>query len=136
MRRLHVLALLLVSIIFAGCSSQGEIIRVGEPTVEDTDNEIEVVIKGHEITNEISDESNIEEVKKVVDQIDSIERPDRTVSEPPETFFELYESDNSVSVFQYYLWMQPDGGAILMDSSENFFEVDAENTTTLKEALE
>lgn len=86
MRPLHVLALLLVSIIFAGCSSQGEVIRVGEPTVEDADNEQEVVIKGHEITNEITDESNIEEVKKVVDQIDSIERPDRTLSEPPETF--------------------------------------------------
>lgn len=120
----------------SGCSNPEQIIRVGEPTVGESDTEREYTIEGCALTHEIQDEDVVNEIKGIIEQIDSVDQPDIIISEPPEVFFELFEPDNFVAIFRYYLWYRAEGGAILEDSNGNYFSVDKEQAENLKEALE
>ncbi|MEC3884972.1 hypothetical protein VKA52_14645 [Halobacillus sp. HZG1] len=118
-----------------GCSSPDQIIRVGQPSTENSENEKGYSIQGSSITQEIKDEEKVNRVKVIFESFKSIEEPTDITFRKPNVFFEVYEPNNSVSVHQAYLWYKAEGGAVTSKTTnENeYYEITAEQASTLKD---
>lgn len=131
MRYLYQLIFLCLLVLVSGCSSPSEIIRIGEPSTQKTDNHPGYIIEGHNNLKEIKNEVDIKEIKRIIETSKKINEPVDVISNPPSVFLELFEPDKSVSLFSYYLWRQSDAGAVIMNSEGVYFEIDEEQTKIL-----
>lgn len=131
MHDLFRLTLLCLFILVSGCSSPSEVIRVAEPLTQKSDDSPGYIIEGHTHLKEIKNENEIKEIKEIIGNSKNINEPTDIISAPPSVFFELYEPENSVSIFRYFLWHESGKGAVIMDSEGIYFELNKEQTKTL-----
>ncbi|WP_082232749.1 hypothetical protein [Halobacillus massiliensis] len=132
--RYFILGILIVLVI-SGCDSQPEAVRAGDPVIEETEENGEYTIEGHEIYKEIVTQEEIKQVKILIDQFESMNKSPEKVSAPPDLFFELYEPENSVSIHQFYVWTNTKGRATVRNSDGDYYRVNEEDTETLLELL-
>lgn len=124
----EVLPILLILIMFTGCSVD-EVIRVGTPF---GDNGTE----GVKFHNEMKDSESIEALRKVIDKVKEIEKPE-DLDKEPKIFFSLDIPKEGIAEIRLYVWYQDDGSSILYnDGSDSYFTLTKKQTKELKSILE
>ncbi|MCM3745180.1 hypothetical protein M3193_13655 [Sporosarcina luteola] len=118
---------LILPVIFSGCSSSDEVIRVGTPVNG---------IEGIKINKEIKDSESIEALRAIIRKRTEIEEPKDLDSEP-DTFFSLDRPKEGIAELWLYVYYQDDGSSILSNDGVNgYFALSKEQTNELRSILE
>ncbi|WP_085506572.1 hypothetical protein [Thalassobacillus devorans] len=128
------LLVLTAALLLTGCSTPSEVIRVGEPDMEE-DGDQGYIVKGHTIVKELENKEDVQQVKQIMKNADKIEEPYNHRDEPHDIFLELYAPDNHVAIQRAYLWYKQEGKAVMMNGDEEYFEVSEGQVETLQHYL-
>lgn len=129
------LATAIFAILLGGCSSDGEVIRVGAPFQEDE-------TSGIKFHTDITDAELITDLRGIINTEKEVEQP-ADLTGLADTFFTLDIPEEGVSEIWRYVWYQEDGSTILSNDSlagdenedQDFFILTADQTEELKRIL-
>lgn len=129
-------AIFILCVTLTGCSSDEEVIRIGDPFLEEG-------TSGVEIHTDITEPDVVKKLRDIINSEKETKRPDNLIAQA-DTFFTLDIPKDSVSEIWRYVWYQENGSAILSnedivdDSTDNqkFYALTAEQATELKGIIE
>ena len=127
------IAIAVLAITLAGCSSNDEVIRIGTPFQEDE-------TSGVKFHADITASESITDLRDIMNTEKEVEQPE-DLSSLADTFFTLDIPEEGVSEISRYVWYQEDGSTILSNDDlagnedQNFFILTADQTEELKHIL-
>ncbi|PKH12113.1 hypothetical protein [Planomicrobium sp. MB-3u-38] len=127
------IAIAVLAITLAGCSSNDEVIRIGTPFQEDE-------TSGVKFHTDITNTESITDLRDIMNTEKEVEQP-ADLSSLADTFFTLDIREEGVSEISRYVWYQEDGSTILSNDDlagnedQNFFILTADQTEELKHIL-
>lgn len=125
----------ILALTLAGCSSDGEVIRVGTPYQEDE-------TSGIKFHTDITDAELITDLRDIINTEKEMEQP-ADLTGLADSFFTLDIPEEGVSLIQRYIWYREDGSTILSNDSlagdknggQDFFVLTADQTEELKRII-
>lgn len=137
MRKIKLLiATALLTASLTGCSSEGEVIRIGEPYLKDE-------TSGVKFHTDVTDPDAIAALRDLVSTEKETEKPEDLLAQA-DTSFILDIPEEGVLEIWRYVWYQEDGSAILSNEDlvanvkdyQKFYMLAAEQTEELKGIIE
>lgn len=130
------IAIAVLAITLAGCSSNDEVIRIGTPFQEDE-------TSGVKFHTDITAAESITDLRDIIDTEKEVEQP-ADLTGIADTFFTLDIPEEGVSEISRYIWYREDGSALLTReelknneaNNKNVYILAPEQTEELKRILE